>query len=562
MARRLTLLLTIALLATAAPAQTFFPIFSENFETGMLGAFVETDVAGIPTPTLWHGEGACSPPTVPPGPPTDLLFTPSGGTYTVTQTTPAFTSIAGTPGAIPIIPTGTSAVVTGPIPRFMPFTFFGVSKTWVQISVEGWMAFDQTLTSSSSSNQGIPNSGNPNDMLAPWWDDLHTGALGTVWLGINFGNKVTVEWNSVERSPGNGSGEIATFQVILNPAPVNTIEFHYDHAGFSSGTDPWNASVGIEDATGTVGINPTPNGNMNGVFPNIGGTPAPNPVPAVMGMNAAAYNQGDIGVFTFNTGAANEGGIQSPMVSVGPPTTTLRLRFDYLKDTENSLSFDQCFVQASPGATGTWNTVTQLPAILALCSGPPLATTVGPNLPNLDALVTSGGGRFRFFFDSVDSVANDGLGWYVDNVVFEGNGPGGLLLYGTGCPGSGGAPPTIAGSGPPQIGTLGFSVNLSGTIGGTSAFLILGASDQTWLGFTLPLNLAIFGAPACSLLASADALFSTATGPGGTASQTLPIPNLPGLVGVSAFTQWGVIDPGAPGALPLSMSRGLKITFF
>jgi hypothetical protein len=736
-----------------SPAQTV--LFTENFGTSGLGTYTETDVNGIPTPTLWHGENECGPPTLmPTGATIDYLFTPSGGSYTVTQTPATFTSIAGAPGAIPIIPAGQDDLTTGPIPRFMPFTFFGAPKTWVQISTNGFVVFDQTLGGGFFTNDPIPTPGTVDDMVAPWWDDLHTGATGTVWMLITFANQVVVEWNTMEKFPFNSSGENATFQLKLNASPANTIEFHYDHASFTAGAcgDPWDATVGLENATGLTGVDPTGNGNSNPFFPHAGGstpvlslippsmganaaaynqgdigvytfntggqndgaiqspvvtpsasgqpriafeyaregetgmsfdqcfvevkpvggttwslvaqltsntgdlccagstvifgpgcasaitpgtpfqhrfrfdtvdgvandffgwyvdnvsvteltgtgtfnpvlsenfegaglgvfvetdingTPSPTlwhgegscdvglPLPAVMQTKAAAYNQGDIGLYTFDTGSANQGAIESPAVATGPPITAVQLQFDYAKETEPSLSFDQCFVEVSPGVAGGWNMVTQLPGANVVCGGAPSHVLIGGVCdPALNSLVAAGGGKFRFYFDTVDSIGNAYRGWYVDNVVLEGASPGGTVVYGNGCAGSGGVIPVIGSTGLPQLGNLSFAVTLSSALPGTSAFLIIGVSDQTWLGFSLPLNLGFVLAPACSLLASAEILIPTATSATGTASQVTPVPIVPSLVGASLFKQWGVIDPGAAGPLPLAMSRGLKVTIF
>ncbi|HET6204539.1 MAG TPA: hypothetical protein VFI25_17240 [Planctomycetota bacterium] len=47
----------LCVLSFAARGQVV--VFSENFEGGGVGAYAETDAAGVPTATLWHGEGSC-----------------------------------------------------------------------------------------------------------------------------------------------------------------------------------------------------------------------------------------------------------------------------------------------------------------------------------------------------------------------------------------------------------------------------------------------------------------------------------------------------------------------
>jgi len=100
--------------------------------------------------------------------------------------------------------------------------------------------------------------------------------------------------------------------------------------------------------------------------------------------------------------------------------------------------------------------------------------------------------------------------------------------------------------------------NSSGIVGITSdhaAVLVLGSSDESWNGIPLPWSLAGLGAPNCSLLASADVTLAMTTGPLGTSAWSLNVPTIPELFGITLFTQWAVIDPGA-NALGLVFSDG------
>jgi hypothetical protein len=76
--------------------------------------------------------------------------------------------------------------------------------------------------------------------------------------------------------------------------------------------------------------------------------------------------------------------------------------------------------------------------------------------------------------------------------------------------------------------------------------------------FALPLDLAAFGAPGCELLQSTDAIL----GPSLTGSQlAFVVPNDPGLVGLTVFTQSAILDLGAnPNAAGMAFSDALKFT--
>ena len=88
----------------------------------------------------------------------------------------------------------------------------------------------------------------PNDVIAPFWDDLNPNDGGAIYYYADAANsRFIVEWEQVPHYAYSGSGTY-TFQVILNAD--NTIVFqYYDMIG-----DLDSASIGIEDQAGTVGL--------------------------------------------------------------------------------------------------------------------------------------------------------------------------------------------------------------------------------------------------------------------------------------------------------------------
>ncbi|MGH7149086.1 MAG: hypothetical protein ACREIU_00235, partial [Planctomycetota bacterium] len=89
------------------------------------------------------------------------------------------------------------------------------------------------------------------------------------------------------------------------------------------------------------------------------------------------------------------------------------------------------------------------------------------------------------------------------------------------------------------------------------AFLALGSSNTTWGGFSLPLDLGIFGAAGCSLRASAEFLLGATTNASGKASIAIPVP--PGTPAGVIWCQWAVADAGAPNSLHLAMTKAGKL---
>ncbi|MEC7583116.1 MAG: hypothetical protein VYE77_02250, partial [Planctomycetota bacterium] len=78
------------------------------------------------------------------------------------------------------------------------------------------------------------------------------------------------------------------------------------------------------------------------------------------------------------------------------------------------------------------------------------------------------------------------------------------------------------------------------------AFVALGWSTTTTGAFPLPLPLDTFGMPGCFLLQSSEAAAepTTITGPG-TATFSLPLPGITGLIGVQLYLQGWAVAPGA-----------------
>lgn len=125
------------------------------------------------------------------------------------------------------------------------FTYFGVSSSVLVISSNGWMTFDATYAGDSLfTPDPIPTADTPNALVAPYWDDI----VDVRVCMLAAADRVTVQWEGTLFDVFD-VGPRAQFQAILHPD--GRIQFVYgpDHE-----LDGSEASIGIENQTGTIGI--------------------------------------------------------------------------------------------------------------------------------------------------------------------------------------------------------------------------------------------------------------------------------------------------------------------
>src|SRR5262245_4636305 len=136
-------------------------------------------------------------------------------------------------------------------------------------------------------------------------------------------------------------------------------------------------------------------------------------LPASMGSGAAAYNQGDLGAYDYNTGVANSGALQGPGLPVPTGSRGVTLVFDTLRLSEAGSFYDQTWVDIRPTGAGQWIPCSQTLNVVP-CGGAPQVVTIGLGKKTLSAFGNNFEHRFRF--DTLDNINNGHLGWYVDNV--------------------------------------------------------------------------------------------------------------------------------------------------
>ncbi len=133
-----------------------------------------------------------------------------------------------------------SASVTLPF----SFAFYGEAHDTVNISANGYLTFDDNGT--EYNNNGITESYNLSNFIAPFWDDLNPGHNGTVYHHYDpLGDRLIVQYQDVARYEVEGS---LTFQTILNSD--GSIVYQYND--LNGRVD--SATVGLENADGSRGL--------------------------------------------------------------------------------------------------------------------------------------------------------------------------------------------------------------------------------------------------------------------------------------------------------------------
>ncbi len=134
------------------------------------------------------------------------------------------------------------------------FVFYGQPHNMISICSNGWIAMG-TTSSRSFSNRNIPNTSEPNDMIAGVWDDLNPRTGGTVAYGYDSLKHVfVIEWNNVAHYGSSSSRE--TFEIILYDPTYYPTATGDGPIAVMYKTEPSqnDYTVGIENSQGTIGL--------------------------------------------------------------------------------------------------------------------------------------------------------------------------------------------------------------------------------------------------------------------------------------------------------------------
>jgi hypothetical protein len=172
------------------------------------------------------------------------------------------------------------------IPIGFPFQFYGEYHATVNISTEGFLTFD---TKNYTTNYSIPDSYylRPDDAIYAYWDNLYVYAsygssIKYVTTGSPGSRIFAVKYDNVRSA--YSSSTFFTFQVLFYEGS-NNIKIQYQNIETGTYGFGYSATIGIENADGTVGIQYSYNGQRpvyNGLavcFTVVGAPPTPTPTP-------------------------------------------------------------------------------------------------------------------------------------------------------------------------------------------------------------------------------------------------------------------------------------------
>ncbi|MDP8267360.1 MAG: C25 family cysteine peptidase, partial [Candidatus Tenebribacter davisii] len=145
------------------------------------------------------------------------------------------------------------------------FNFYGRPYNMVSVCSNGW-AVPGGSTQGSFMNSPIPGPQGPSPMISPFWDDLKTGSGNVFYFHDTTLHMFIVEWSHLQTdqtsdeetfqmmildplyySTPTGDAEIIfQYKVVNNTSSGDYSSYHHDHGQYSS--------VGLEDHTGTVGL--------------------------------------------------------------------------------------------------------------------------------------------------------------------------------------------------------------------------------------------------------------------------------------------------------------------
>ncbi len=153
-----------------------------------------------------------------------------------------WTDISGTGTNLGIA--GDDVAATASLPFEFPWYGNFYSNLWV--SSNGYLTFQATAT--PYWNGAIPDPQLPNDVIFAVWDDLYVGTNGSAVFQWNdtANERAIFQWNNV--TPLGGSNP-STFQIILSASGLALLQYED-----ITETDVLDCSVGIEDASGTIGL--------------------------------------------------------------------------------------------------------------------------------------------------------------------------------------------------------------------------------------------------------------------------------------------------------------------
>ncbi|MCX7784949.1 MAG: choice-of-anchor J domain-containing protein [candidate division WOR-3 bacterium] len=160
------------------------------------------------------------------------------------------------------LPTG-DVNVSGPIPIGFTFNFYGEPMTYFYYSTNGFISFNE-LSLSYNTNSPIPFSDAPNNIIAPFWDDLNILNARHKTFDLPPVRYKIIQWRGLVMSSGVNRDTVE-FQIILYENGEIIFQYKRCENLYKLGLGQ-SATIGIENNTGLIGLqylyNGAPEGNL------------------------------------------------------------------------------------------------------------------------------------------------------------------------------------------------------------------------------------------------------------------------------------------------------------
>ncbi len=138
------------------------------------------------------------------------------------------------------------------------FKFYGNVYSQLYVSSNGYVSFEQP-EGATYTNTVLPNSSEPNNLIAAFWDDLDGKTAGKVYYKTD-GNKFIVQYHNWSPYGSSATG-VLNFQIVLYSS--GKIIIYYGNCT----ADLTDCTIGIENASGNVGLQVVKDANY--VKPNL-----------------------------------------------------------------------------------------------------------------------------------------------------------------------------------------------------------------------------------------------------------------------------------------------------
>ncbi len=171
-----------------------------------------------------------------------------GGGEAYTKTTASQAFVSADQAVLPL--TGDDAVTSVSLP--FSFTYYGTAYDTAWVDTNGVLSFVQPAQGYAA-NTAIPDAAPPNAAIYAFWDDLlvkDVSSVRTAVVGTAPNRQFIVEWRNVNFY---GTGLYVKFEVILSENGTITLNYG-DLATTKSRELGDSATVGIENASGTVAV--------------------------------------------------------------------------------------------------------------------------------------------------------------------------------------------------------------------------------------------------------------------------------------------------------------------